>query len=396
MHSTSLALERLIPSLARSPRAPRPALASWLAAARRLVLLIAGTLVVGSTWAASFAYVPQADSKAVAVIDTSTDQVVATVTVGDKPYGVAINPAGTRVYVGSLNDGTVSVIDTSTNQVIGTVVAGAGNLVQGIVVSPDGTRVYAVVGNNTVAVIDASTNTVVGAPIPVPGNPIGLAVSPSGDRVYTANFGGDSVSIIDTTSTPAQVTSVALGAGKGPVDLVLDAGRNRLYVVNNLDRSLSVVNTQDRSVTTPVTNLAGGSNHVALDPGGTFLYVASLSGSLSVINTADFSVTTVPFALPTPGPNGVSLNRSGSKVYIANDTPGTVRVLNAADRSVAAVIPLAGARALGAFIGPDLAPPVPAPTLSQWALTALAAGLALLGVGQLRRRVQPARRSGSS
>ena len=44
------------------------------------------------------------------------DAVIATVAVGDYPVGVAVNPAGTRVYVadrGSSSSGSVSVIDTA-------------------------------------------------------------------------------------------------------------------------------------------------------------------------------------------------------------------------------------------------------------------------------------------
>ena len=51
----------------------------------------------------------------------STNTVVATVTVGSAPYGVAITPDGTRVYVSNTLSNNVSVIDTSTNTVMATV-----------------------------------------------------------------------------------------------------------------------------------------------------------------------------------------------------------------------------------------------------------------------------------
>jgi YVTN family beta-propeller protein len=49
----------------------------------------------------------------VSVIDTSTNLVIALVPVGSNPYGVAVNPAGTRVYVSNFRSDNVSVIDTS-------------------------------------------------------------------------------------------------------------------------------------------------------------------------------------------------------------------------------------------------------------------------------------------
>src|SRR5439155_19528194 len=55
------------------------------------------------------------------VVDTSTDAVVGTATVGSAPCGVAITPDGTRVYVSNTLSNNVSVIDTCTNTVMATV-----------------------------------------------------------------------------------------------------------------------------------------------------------------------------------------------------------------------------------------------------------------------------------
>src|SRR5947207_2703282 len=51
-------------------------------------------------WAAPFAYITNNISNTVSVIDTATNVVVGTpIAVGFTPFGVAVNPAGTRVYV---------------------------------------------------------------------------------------------------------------------------------------------------------------------------------------------------------------------------------------------------------------------------------------------------------
>jgi YVTN family beta-propeller protein len=64
------------------------------------------------------------NSGSVSVIDTATNTVPATVSVGSSPQGVAVNPAGTRVYVANAGSNSVSVIDTATNTVVATVSVG--------------------------------------------------------------------------------------------------------------------------------------------------------------------------------------------------------------------------------------------------------------------------------
>ena len=53
----------------------------------------------------------------VSVIDTATNNIT-TIIVGNKPYGVAVNKNGTKVYVTNMGSDNVSVIDTATNKVM--------------------------------------------------------------------------------------------------------------------------------------------------------------------------------------------------------------------------------------------------------------------------------------
>ncbi len=187
---------------------------NWQFVSTVVVLTLVG-LIFGSTpplaLAGPYAYITNFNDNTVSVIDTSTNTVVGMpITVGGSPVGVAVNPAGTRVYVANSVAGTVSVIDTSTNAVVGGPIT-VGNGPYGVVVNPAGTRVYVTnIGANTVSVIDTSTNTVVGMPITVGGNPIGVAVNPAGTRVYVANRGTGTVSVIDT-STNTKLTDITVG-----------------------------------------------------------------------------------------------------------------------------------------------------------------------------------------
>jgi len=108
------------------------------------------------------------------VIDTSTNTVAATVGAGANPSRVAVSPDGTRAYVtnsGSSNvsviatasntagSNNVSVIATATNTVVATVTVGLKPI--GIAVAPGGNHAYVTNANsNNVSVIATATNTV--------------------------------------------------------------------------------------------------------------------------------------------------------------------------------------------------------------------------------------------
>ena len=134
------------------------------------------------------------------VINTATNTISDTITI--PAVMICVSPNGRNVYVTDWNNGdgdTVSVINTATNTVTATIAVGSGPW--GVAVSPDGSKIY--VGNlgqypsygNTVSVIDSVTNTVV-ATISVGNGPYGIAVTPDGSKVYVANSIDGTVSVI--------------------------------------------------------------------------------------------------------------------------------------------------------------------------------------------------------
>jgi YVTN family beta-propeller protein len=56
------------------------------------------------------------------------------------PFGVAVTPDGSKVYVTNLLSNTVSVIATATNTVSATIAV--GDHPEGVAVTPDGSKVY--------------------------------------------------------------------------------------------------------------------------------------------------------------------------------------------------------------------------------------------------------------
>ena len=67
------------------------------------------------------AYVADAYSGTVSVVDLSLLKVTKTIAVGAEPMGVAVSPNGTRLYVANSSSNSVTVIDTSTEAIVATV-----------------------------------------------------------------------------------------------------------------------------------------------------------------------------------------------------------------------------------------------------------------------------------
>ena len=100
------------------------------------------------------------------------------------------------------------------------------------------------------------------------------------------------------------------------------------------------------------------------------------SNSVSVINTATNAV--VATVVVGTNPFGVAVTPDGTRAYVANtsSSSNSVSVINTATNTVVATVAVGNnPTALGNFIGP--VPPVPVPTLSEWAMILF--GLALTG-----------------
>jgi uncharacterized protein (TIGR03437 family) len=154
------------------------------------------------------------------VIATSTNTVAATVTLAGNeisPFGLAITPDGTRAYVTRFAANSIAVIDTSSNAMVATVALGA--FPNGVAIAPDGKHAYVGTsidatgnGNGNVSVIDTSSNTVV-ATVGVGSTPYGLAITGGGGGTYTCtNTVAPVIASIDSASAYGGYSYFASGS----------------------------------------------------------------------------------------------------------------------------------------------------------------------------------------
>jgi YVTN family beta-propeller protein len=265
-------------------------------------------------------YISNTGSDDVWVVDIASESVVAVVEVGDDPRGIDITPDNSRVYVANRFDNSVSAIDTTSNTLAQTINLSSSELVTAIepydlAVSPDGEWLYVAMknggaenGDGTVVIVDLPGGAIVTEVIlDRLASPEGIVVTPDGRKVYVAARGAMyAVDVTDPTNP------MFLGAfGSAGRELVVSPAGAFVYADDN------AVRTADDSAI--VTGDSSGERGIAISPDGRFLYSTNENRSVRVVeitmeggNPVSTFVTNIEDASITQsGSYGVDLNDAG-------------------------------------------------------------------------------------
>ncbi len=272
------------------------------------------------------AFVANYNAGTVSVIDTISDKVTDTLTVGANPRALAITPDGSKVYVANNGSNSVSVINTADNSVESIAV---DNFPYAIAITPDGTKAY-VVNSKEVQVIDVASDTVTMSLL-VGNNPTAIVITPDGSKAYVANSTGDSVSVI---STVTDTVSSTISVGNFPCAIAITPDGTKAFVVNNNNGTVSVITTENDKVST---RIFVGNNPcaIAITPTGNKAYVANRNDmTISVINTT-LNVVSGTIAVGN-FPDVIAITPNGAKTLIVNNNSGKISVINTANDVVIA------------------------------------------------------------
>lgn len=318
-------------------------------------------------------YVANQNNNTVSVINGATcnarntsgcGQTPPVVEAGPTPFGIAVDPATDTVYVadsGGPGD-TVSMIDGATcnatvstgcGQTPATVTVGQFPFL--ILVDPQDSTVYVTnAGNNTVSMIDDQTCNAartVGCThtpptVAVDSFPLPLALDTRTGTLYVGSQADPVVDVINATKCSALNTTGCGGTHpklhiEGGTDgMSVDERTDTLFVANNgpgpspaQERSVSVINAATCNARTTVgcgqhapTALTGvnpGGN--VTDPATNTEYVTTFDNTLQVINEATCNATVrtgcgqpTPATVAEPDPLSIAINPATSTAYIGN------------------------------------------------------------------------------
>ncbi len=304
-----------------------------------------------------YAYIPNSYDGTVSVIDTLTNQIATTISVGSEPKGVALSPDKTRAYI-SLRD-YVAILDTNTNTLLDKIsVPGANKYMaihaNGIFLYIPGSRLENGNWKYFINVIDTGSKAVV-REIPVTGNIYGLAVHPDGTRLYACNYSQNKIAVINAATFEA-LNDIPL---RLPWDLVFKPDGSRFYVIQGYDASLENFSVMDAATHSLVAGLRLAQTDgvtatplaLRVHPDGSRVYVTRNDDKFSVIDAASNSVIgTVPIV--GQAANAIGVHPDGSRLYIVCTNSNWLRVFNTSGYTAIATVNLGHAPyGLGNFIG---------------------------------------------
>jgi DNA-binding beta-propeller fold protein YncE len=318
-------------------------------------------------------------------------RVMATAQVGSGPLAAAVDERTDTVYVTNGNDGTVSVLDGARcnarvtqgcGQPLATIKIGGFPVAASV--NPATGTLYVASPKGDVYVIDAAGCNAVttrgctqpARKVKVSQGPQALDVDVATDTVYTANAGsgnGNTVSVIagatcdGTDGSGCGQAPRTITVGSGAWWVAVDQASDTVYVANNNDGTVSVINgalcnatiTLGCGSTPPTVTTGANPQFVAVDPSsGTAFVMNQGDNTLSAINTSTCNGTVTsgcrnrapneqasPNQNPgyNPFPNALALVPQTGSAYVVN--VGGANVLSVLSVSRCNATATAGCRA---------------------------------------------------
>jgi YVTN family beta-propeller protein len=190
-------------------------------------------------------YLTLPDSAAVAIINTITRRITGTIQLDQKsrPTRINIQPDGRLVWVGLDGLPQVAVIDTTTGKLKATVAVGEG--LHQIAFTPDSRFAYVTnSSSDSVTAIDTMSLTKV-SEIKVGRTPVPIATSSASGTIYVASINGGDVAVINPAGHKVVKT---IPLKRGIVALKFDPSGRYAYAVNQAESTVTVIDASTNEV----------------------------------------------------------------------------------------------------------------------------------------------------
>jgi YVTN family beta-propeller protein len=295
-------------------------------------------------------------------INVSGDTAESQSTVGLMPVQAAVVLNGTRVYVANSQDDTVSSFSPTSPTPVTTISLPAGSAPSFVATAENASVYVANSGNNTVSAITMANNVleqpVYGISVGI--DPVWLAETPNLQKLYVANrgngTGGGSVTSINPVDRSVN-PPISNATWVSPVSVAARSDGNRAYVLDQGSGMVWPIDTASDSVLSPEqcghnpcsVSVGVGANFMLYDPTRNRLYVSNpANNTVTYLDASTDALTATVLAIANP--ISVAVLPDGTRAYVSSaavSTSGTVTyvtsriiVINASNGSVITTIPL--------------------------------------------------------
>jgi len=263
------------------------------------------------------------------VIDTSDEDVGASLSTVANAAGLALSSASKRAYLTNLFSIQLNVVDMETQSLLQPIelLSQATRPAYGrVAVSKDGSQIYVLdrVGQNLVAV-DAAQGTTQNFGLDL--RPNDVAVSPDGRWAYICGCKGFcSPGTVELFDTQQNQFGPWFRVGPSPYRVIFDPSGKTVYTANLGDGTVSVVDAESHQVTATI-HVAAQLTGLAISNDGRWLYAVSrATNQLAVIDASTNEVRNK--VIVGPAPREVVLSSDGGTAYVS--TAQSVAVVDTA------------------------------------------------------------------
>jgi YVTN family beta-propeller protein len=254
-----------------------------------------------------------------AIVDPTSLKVLARIPVGVGPHEVVVSADGRLAYVANYGNqqvlgNSISIIDLASRKEVKRVELGALFRPHGIVES--GGKIYFTAEvNRAIARYDPASERVDWIMGTGQTATHMLVVTPNGKRAYTANIASDTVTAIELNAPPGPKQITHIGVGKQPEAIDVSPDGRELWVGQNGDGSISIIDTESNKVKETI-KVGEVPIRVKFTPDGKRVLVSDAkAGELIVLDAA----TRKELKRITVGgvPVGILITPDGTRAFVA-------------------------------------------------------------------------------
>jgi YVTN family beta-propeller protein len=268
------------------------------------------------------------EANELAIVDPTSQKVVARIPTGEGPHEVAVSSDGKLAFVGNYGartpGSTLSVIDLVAQRELRRVDLGSLRRPHGVAFA-DGKLYFTAEVNKLIGRYDPVSNQVDWLLGTGQNSTHMVLVSKDTNTIFTANIGSDSITIIERAGA-AGWNETVIGVGKGPEAIDLSPDGKEVWTAHSRDGGVSIIDIASKRVSQTLSLGTKRSNRLKFTPDGKLVLISDLeAGELVVLDRA--SRKEIKRVKLGRTPEGILVPDS-SRAYVALASDNQIAVLD--------------------------------------------------------------------